>query len=329
LTSIISNLENVALKNAATGRKKYFDLYPVTFEEFLEARGLHKEAGCLHGFSLKDPEAGGAITAYFHEKLATEFNVYLRLGGMPRIVDTYIESAGQSSILPERISDLVTTIEDNVKAVLGERSKLYEYDEILRRLAHLSMDTLKFSKLQVNHAGRAEAKKLVNKTVGARVAHKVRLIDSEKDLSKYFLFDCGVLNYLLNGSDLLGSRITSQHLAIGYEAAIGNEIIASLPSRDDLFYWKSPRGAQVEYLLRSPLLAAIDVKTGTGDTRSLQSCALFEPKLDCIVRFGAQPPLVDRNFTAKITSLGLERKITLVNLPHYLGGRLRELLAEI
>ena len=134
------------------------------------------------------------------------------------------------------------------------------------------------------------------------------------------------MNYLLNGSDLLHGRMTEAHLAIQYETAIGNELIAALPTRDDLFYWKSKRGAQVEFILRSPRLAAIDVKSTRGDVRSLDSCAVFEKEVECLVKVSKELPRRDPEHEAKVAGVGESRKLPLVTLPHYLGGRLAELL---
>lgn len=320
-----SNLENITVKNAATGRKKYFDLYPITFSEFLKAYEKEAELKYLSGISVKKMRS----SQHYHHALTQLFALYLRLGGMPKVLDTFLDPAHSRETIPHVVSDLTTSIEENIKIVLGEKAKLYEYEDVLRKLALSSLDTLKFSRLQVQHASRPEVKKLVNKTVGARVAHKIRLLDVESDLSKYILFDAGVLNYLLNGSDLLQQKITTEHLAIQYETSAGNEIIAALPAREDLFYWKSKRGAQVEYLLRSPLFAAIDVKTSRGDVRSLDSCAIYEKDLDVIIRVSQQNIFLNRNHLAKIPNPINSRRIPFLNIPHYLCGRLKEICGEL
>ena len=247
---------------------------------------------------------------------------------MPKVLDTFIDKENTACELPELIAGLVNSIEENVKLVLGEKSRLYEYEDVLKKLAQLSMETLKFSRLQVQHAGQSEAKKLVNKTVGARVAHKIRLYDCGTDLSKYIIFDSGVLNYLLNGSDLLHQKIVSRHLAILHENVVGNEIVARLPSRDDLFYWKSKRGAQVEYFLRSPVVTAIDVKTSRGDARSLDSCAIFEKEVDLLVKISREKPSWVSQHIAKIPALEKSRKIPLLIIPHYLSCRIQELASS-
>jgi len=320
-----SNLENIKLKNAATGRKRYFDLYPITFQEFLKAHSKDNELRYLQEASLKN----AIHSEMFHNELNRLFEVYLRLGGLPKIIDSYLDPKAGNQPIAQLMSDLVATIEENVKSVLDDKALFYEYEDVLRKLALLSMETLKFSKLQVCHVKRNEAKRLVLKTVGARVVHKVRLFDTETDLSKYILFDAGVLNYLLNGSGILQTNIPSLNLAIQYEAVVGNEIIATLPSRDDIYYWKSKRGAQVEYVLRSPSIIALDVKSNRGDTKSLESCAVFEEELEYIVKVSKEPVAFNHEFYASVSALNLSRKIPLITIPHYLSSRLLEMIKEL
>ncbi|MBI2092006.1 MAG: ATP-binding protein [Deltaproteobacteria bacterium] len=317
-----SNLENVRLKNAATGRKKHFDLYPITFREFLNASGDEKLCKYLEEISLTK----GSFSDFYHKRLSELQNIYIRVGGMPKVVAAYLEPAKRGE-LPEIIKDLAFSIEENVKTVLGEKSKLYEYEDVLRKIAFLSMNTLKFSHLQVQHAGRSEAKQLVAKSVGARVVHKIRLFDSENDLSKYMIFDCGIANYLINGSDVLKTALDERSAGILYETFAGAELIAGLLTRDDLLYWKSENKAEVEFFLRSPC-AGIDVKTKGGNIRSLNSLALVEPSISYLIKVYDGQPQLDRNHIAKLPTSDNERKIPLISIPHYLVCRISELIEE-
>lgn len=319
-----SNLENIRVDNAATGRKKYFDLYPITFFEFLRASAQTSLISAYKSFSIKNPP-----TQWQHEKIKSLFQDYLRLGGLPRLVSKYFDPDSETQEVPDMIRDLVVSIEENVKTVLGEKEKLYEYEDILRQLALLSQNTLKWSRLQVQHAGRADAKRLVFKTVGARVAHKIRLFADEKDMSKFILFDCGVLNYLLNGSDLLKSKIMGKNLSILLETFVGNELIAHLPSRDELLYWKSGNQAEVEFFLKSPRCVGIDVKTSSGHNRSLDSLAIFTPEVECLVKIGAAMLSYDPKYLAKLPNHPGQRPVPFLELPHYLTARLFDFLGEI
>lgn len=320
-----SNLENIPVENAATGRKRMFDLFPITFMEFVSADGHSDLDAYLGNLSLERKNFG---TEFFHKQLNELLQIYIRIGGMPKIADAYLSSIETRTQLPEIVKDLAVSIEENVKTVLGERAKLYEYEDVLRRMAHLSMNTLKFTHLQVQHAGRSEAKKLVAKTVGARVSHKIRLFDSDKDLSKYIIFDCGILNYLLNGSDLLNARINERDMPILLETFVGVELIANLVTRDDLLYWKSGNMAELEYLLKSPF-AGIDVKTSQGDNKSLKSFALLEPESEFLVKVCSAPLSLRPSYESRLPNVARTRSVRLVTVPHYLAGRLVTLLKEV
>ncbi len=324
-----SNLENISVKNAATGRKHYFDLFPISFSDFLWAleqkKSSHQQLKLYNEITLDSR----SITDFFHQQLSESFQTYLRLGGIPRLVDLYLEPQSDGLSLPDLIKDLAISIEENIKAILGEKSKLYEYEDVLRKLARLSMNTLKFSNLQVQHAGKREAQKLVAKTVGARVAHKVRLYTLEQDLSKYILFDCGFTNYLLNGSDLLGSVWGEHSQATLCETFVGNELTHQLTTRDDLFYWKSANRAELEFCLRSPGLLGIDVKLNKGRNQSLNSFALFEKNASHLIKISNQKPEINKNYVASLPNFPGKRKIPLITIPHYLTGRLVSLIKNI
>lgn len=320
-----SNLENIPVENAATGRKKNFDLFPITFREFVNAGGHLELDTYLEALSLENKNFG---TEFYHKQLNELLQVYIRIGGMPKVVDAYLSSTNTRNQLPEIVKDLAVSIEENVKTVLGEKSKLYEYEDVLRQMAHLSMNTLKFSHLQVQHAGRSEAKKLVIKTVGARVSHKIRLFESERDLSKYIIFDCGILNYLLNGSDVLNTRINERDMAILLETFVGIELIAAMVTRDDLFYWKSENRAELEYLVRSPF-AGVDVKTSKGDNKSLNSFAILEPDADFLVKVCDSPLSINPSHESRLPNVSQTRSACFVTVPHYLAGRLVDLLKSV
>lgn len=320
-----SNLENIHLENAATGRKKYFDLYPITFKEFLDAGQQTKLSDYFERVSFEERTQ----SSFYHEKLQEQFRTYLRLGGMPRIVDAYWDPSSTTQPIPEIMKDLAVTIEENVKTVLGETAKLYEYEDILRKLAHLSLNTLKYTHLQVQHAGRREAKKLVAKTVGARVAHKIRLYAAEHDLSKYILFDCGLVHYLLNGADVLKTTMGERSRAILCETFVGNELIAGMTTRDDLFYWKSGNRAEVEFFLKSPGMIGVEVKASRGDNKSLNSLALLEPDVTLLVKIAEGCPSFTQKYEAALPNQSGRRVIPMMRIPHYLVARLSSLVSLI
>ena len=108
-----SNLENIPVQNTATGRKKYFDLYPVTYPEFIQATGNDKLFKHINAISLKTY----VESEYFHNQACELLNIYIRIGGMPKIIDKYLDPNSISQPLPEIVKDLAVSIEENVKIV--------------------------------------------------------------------------------------------------------------------------------------------------------------------------------------------------------------------
>ncbi|GEM_PF-1706625 len=317
-----SHLQNILLKNAATGRKKYFDLYPITFEEFLLAKGESPLISYFREISPKDK----TLSEFYHRQLKDLFETYIRLGGLPRVLSAFLDPHSESQPISEMMKDLAISIEENVKSILGEKWKLYEYEDVLRKLTLLSLNTLKLTHLQVQHASRSEAQKLISKTVVAHVIHKIRLWSAESDLSKYILFDTGLANYLMNGSDLLQSSISPQNKSILYETAVGHQLITQLISRDDLYYWKSGNRAEVEFMIQSPFRIGIDVKSTRGDLKSLNSFALMEPEAKCVVKVSRDNFSWEKNYMAKLPHANRQQQISLLEIPHYLTPRLMEFL---
>ncbi len=321
-----SNLENLSPKNAATGRKKYFDLFPILFYEWLENMDVPE---CSKFFAQWKNKTPSIPTEMIHTKMLSLLDTYLRIGGLPKMLETHFRAPqDQAKELSELMKDLAQTIEENVKAILGEKSKLYEYEDVLRKMGLLSMNTLKFSQLQVNHAGRSEAKKIVNKTVGARVAHKIRLFSDEgRDLSKYILFDTGFLNHLLNGSRLLESVISEKNYSILLETFVGTQLIGEQISRDDVDYWKSGNQAEVEFALKAPVFCGIEVKKTLRASYSLDSFAIQEKNSQLLILLSQSREYQNQiDYVAKMPNFPETRKIHRITLPVYMVHFVPEIL---
>lgn len=318
-----SNLENLSPKNSATGRKRYFDLYPVSFKEFLVASNQIPLKAVLEDLSTEDTNS--YPTSFAHDGLSRAYLQYLRLGGMPKVLTCFLENQGNDEIA-RTIQDLTLTIEENIKTILDEKIAVYEYHDFLRVICRSSLNTLKITKIQTNHINRREAIRLLAKSVGARVAHKIRLWDSENDLSKYLIFDTGIANFLLAGADILNNRLIESELAIMHETGIANSIIPTLSSRDNLFYWKSENQAEVEFSIKSPSFIGIDVKATQGNLKSLKSMANIEAELNYIVKISSNNFSYTKNFS--LNNQEKERTIKYISLPHYAASELVRLTKD-
>lgn len=68
------------------GKVTFLDLFPMSFEEFLEGTGLHRLAEWLAEHPLTEP-----VPDIAHEQLWEQWKLYLVVGGLPEAVDLYRE----------------------------------------------------------------------------------------------------------------------------------------------------------------------------------------------------------------------------------------------
>jgi uncharacterized protein len=104
------------------GRIEYLWLYPFTFKEFLIARGKESLVESLEKFAPK---------MYWppprHEELLEELRRYQLIGGMPEVVQAFINGAGENR---------VQRIQDNIVATYSDDFSKYASGAELRRLQH-------------------------------------------------------------------------------------------------------------------------------------------------------------------------------------------------
>jgi len=318
-----SNLENISLKNASTGRNNYFDLYPFSFVEYLENHSNNELIKVYNKISFNDLK----ITEFYHSIFMKEFYIYLRLGGMPIILKNYFTS--NLDQIPKEMSNLIQSIEDNIKDIIHDKAVLYEYINILKKIALLSMNSLKITKIQTNNTSRKDAIQILHKAIGARVVHKVSFFN-KNDLSKYILFDSGIVNSLINSFELLNSNISNKHLALMLETAIGNELIQQLTSRDELNYWKSENKAEIEFTFNNFMHVGIDVKkTYTKKINSLNSFAINEDTANLIVLISDCLPEYKKQHISKLPNYKKTKEVKFLKIPFYLTPKLIQITKEI
>jgi len=84
----------------------------------------------------------------------------------------------------------------------------------------------------------------------------------------------------------------------------------------------------VEFLLRSPFIG-IDVKSNKGNLKSLNSLAIVEENLSCIVKISNEMPKIDFDHMAFLPNFDKKRKIPLLTIPHYLTHKLIDITHEL
>lgn len=257
------SLLEFALKELPTfgvGRIHSMFMYPMTFDEFLEANGQQLLIEARNQASADNP-----LPEPLHDKLVELLRTYMLVGGMPEAVSTWVKYHDYVRC-QEVQDDIVVTYEDdfpkykkNVDPVLLRNT--------LRSAAVQATKKFVYSKVGSDYKT-AEVKKAVELLALAGILHPVTHTDAngvplgseeDKAYQKMLLLDTGLMLRLLNMS--LGdiSELTTQILTASAtelankgpmaELVVGLEMLHHMSPniRHELYYWvRHAKNAQAE-----------------------------------------------------------------------------------
>lgn len=275
------------LPTFGVGRIHSMFMYPMTFDEFLQANGEQLLMEARNQASPSSP-----LPLPLHEKLTDLLRTYMLIGGMPEAVCKWVETHDYIQC-QEIQDDIIVSYEDDFPKYKKRVDPI-----LLRQVLHsvAVQSTKKFVYSQVGNAYKtAEIKKALEMLVMAGILIPVTHtqanglpLGSEADTSyrKMLLLDCGLMLRLLNMTLGNISEITSHILTAGASELVNKgpmaEQVAGLellhyrtPNiRHELYYWLRQAKnslAEIDYVTSRKLsILPIEVKAGTqGGMKSL------------------------------------------------------------
>lgn len=275
------------LPTFGVGRIHSMFMYPMTFDEFLQANG---EQLLMEARNQASPAA--PLPLPLHEKLIDLLRTYMLIGGMPEVVCKWVESHNYIQC-QEIQDDIIVSYEDDFP-----KYKKRVNPVLLRQVLHSAavQATKKFVYSQVGNTYKtAEVKEALEMLIMAGILIPVTHtqanglpLGSEADASyrKMLLLDCGLMLRLLNMTLGDVTEITAHILTAGISDLVNKgpmaEQIAGLellhyqtPNiRHELNYWQRQAKnslAEIDYVTSRKLrILPIEVKAGTqGGMKSL------------------------------------------------------------
>jgi len=262
------------------GKVNFLSLYPMSFNEYLIAMGEELLAGKLGKMKIPEP-----FPEAVHNRLLDLLKTYLFLGGMPEVIQDYIDNKDiasvrliQNEILEAYKRDFskytkkgqaIKTSEfwNSIPGQLARENKKFKYGDV-RKNARSSMyeQTVEW----LRKAG------LIN-TVYNISSPKIPLA-AYADYSKFkvYLHDVGLLGAELDiSSELIVSptAIFSEFNGAFIENFIAQELVCH--GFIKLFYWTSKSDAEVDFVIEEAgQIYPIEVKSGMSrNIKSLRSYA--------------------------------------------------------
>ncbi len=264
------------------GRIQSIYMYPLSFCEFLDAINQSKLRGYINTINLNDK-----IESIFENRLTELLRLYFILGGMPKIVESYVNSVEMNEIMHLQTALLKTYEEDFAKysktsnhkylrevfltapAMVGKRYKYSQINNLipsryLKEALNLLCDTMCISKIVHTAADGVpfEAEKNDKKF---KILHlDIGLMQRALRLEHSILFNNNLM------------QINSGSIAEQY---VGQELIAleNQYENNKLFFWArdaKSSNAEIDYMAMVENIP-VPVEVKAGKTGSLKSMRLF------------------------------------------------------
>ena len=297
------------------GKVNLLDIYPMDFEEFLEA----VEPSLLNYIEQTSPDE---IIEIQHTKLIEHYHNYLIIGGMPECVSCWVNEKN-SGIVAEIQKELINLYENDFakhnKKVNAARILL-----VFRSLvSQLSKENEKFIYGCVKQGARArEFEESIEWLVSSGIVLRVydvtkpeHPLKAFEDFSsfKLFFFDVGLLKYAagVSNKDII--------LDMGFQfkgALTENYVLQQLIPQFDVkpHYYSPSQNYEIDFLLQNES-DIIPVECKAGKNTISASFKRYRNE---------QNP----NFSIRFSELPYKKQEDIINVPLYLAGQIKKIGVE-
>lgn len=330
------------LSSYGVGRVSSVFMYPLCFEEFLDATGKKSWIETINAASPSEP-----LFSAIHTELVNAYRTFLMVGGMPASVKAWIETGNYQECIAE-LSDIQQSYYDDFSKYAANVDP-HLLRSTLQSVVSQTGGKFTFSKVNGHHTT-GEVKRALGLLSDAGIIKAVRHTSANglplgaevnEKFTKYLYLDSGLLLRILD-LDFGGAQMVNEMILSGSEAdlvnkgklaelSVGWELIkaSNFRNRYELFYWENLSNgttSEVDYVIPHEMeILPIEVKAGTSG--KMKSLRLFMQKKN-ITR--AVRTSLENFGTLEYTDSDGQRTIDII--PIYAIGRLsapREMIWEI
>lgn len=305
------------------GRVQFFFIYPLIFEEFLEAIEEHNALELLDDIPF--PEFG-------YPMLFKLFHTYTLIGGMPEIIDKYRQTETISDLNPIFQSLLTGYIDDVSKYARNETMRnIIKHCiesaplEAGRRIAFAGFGNSNYKSREVGEALKNLERAMLLYLLYPTKTTKIPIMADKKKSPRLQFFDTGILNYV-NGLQSLFFKFDDLHSfykGLLAEHIVGQELLASdISISKKPVFWvreKKQSSAEVDFLVQfDRYVIPLEIKSGKSGT--LRSLHQFINRCDhtYAVRMYSGPVSIEKTKTPE------GKFFYLLNLPYFLTGKIKD-----
>lgn len=287
-------------KGIPTGYEHILYMKPMDFEEFLWAKGIDENVIDYLKDCYKNKKP---IREVIHEKMIRYYKEYICVGGLPRIVDIFVETSDLNRVYDEQ-KDILEDYKDDFGKHLDEDEKEKTNFSLLANInrvydsipSQLAKENKKFvySLLGKNSRG-SEYQTAIQWLYDfgfINICYNLSMIDRPLEgyridnIFKIYVQDSGLFVAMLEKGT--ATRIINDDMNV-YKGAIFENIIADSFSKNDkkLFYYHKESGLEIDFAtVIDDKTTIIEVKAVNGNSKSAKVVMNSNNHIDQCIKLG-------------------------------------------
>lgn len=264
------------LRSVPVGYLDEMEMYPLDFEEFANALGISDDviAHLRECFVQRKP-----VDAFIHGRMLDLVRHYLLIGGMPAVVQKYLDTNNLKSVLEQQRGIIRTYKRDITKYDAGHKLQIEEIYDLIP--AELNAKNKRFTLKELSEKARFaryEGGLLWLNDAGVAIpTYNVEepkmplLLNKQRNLFKLFLNDVGLLAAMYG--DNIQLRLLSGDNYINYGAVYENFVAQELNAHGfanghGLYYFNSKKQGELDFVIEyNGAVLPIEVKSGKNYER--------------------------------------------------------------
>ena len=266
------------------GQINELNMYPLDFGEYLLNRNKIVYNSIVNAYINKQ-----TINSVLHQKALEIFYEYLAIGGMPEVVNIFLENNNlllAIKTLKELYNNYLSDMElyqASPEAIIRARKVFLNiFSELNKENKNFKINNIEKGKRNrdfISVIDWLEMAYLVNKSYLIKENVTLPLRQSNESIFRFYLTDIGIFTYQsgINYTLFLDSNTKNSLAGIFYENYVASELIKNnIP----LYYWKGKDESEFEFIINNKnKIIPIDVKKNRGTLTSLNKYKLHN-KLD-------------------------------------------------
>ena len=255
------------IKSYAVGYEEIKTMYPLDFEEFVIANGIPQTILDKLEDCYKNKKA---VDEFIHKKMLKLFSYYIIIGGMPEVVQEYVNNKNVYNIINNQKAILELYKLDISKYDKTNKGKIQTIFNAIP--VELDNKNKRFVLTDLRKTARMERyERGFNWLIDAGVAHACYnisavkqpiAINEQRNLFKLYLNDSGLLCAMCSKD--IQYQIINDNLEINSGSILENVVATNLKSNGfDLYYYDKIKVGEVDFILeQNSELIPFEVKSG-------------------------------------------------------------------